>query len=56
MYDPDKYLQSLQTTQDQLKSDLLNIQSMFAQLDQSIKNAAYDPNEQLRLLQEGIAD
>ena len=43
-YDPDQYFQSMQTTQDQLKSDLIKIQSMFRQLDESIKNAAYDPN------------
>lgn len=56
MYDPDKYVNSLQSIQDQLRTQLNDIKQQFNQLDQSIENAAYDPNQQLRLLQEGIAD
>ncbi len=34
----------MKVTQDQLKSDLLGIQSQFAKLDEALKNAADDPN------------
>jgi hypothetical protein len=51
IYDPQQYSQSLQNTQDRLKAQLLNIQSSFKALDESIKNAANDPNMQLRLYQ-----
>jgi division protein CdvB (Snf7/Vps24/ESCRT-III family) len=56
VYDPDKYVNALQSIQDQLSTQLNDIKQQFNQLDQSIENAAYDPNQQLRLLQEGIAD
>jgi hypothetical protein len=46
----------LQQTQDQFHSDLLQIQKQFAQIDQSIKNAANDPLQQLRVYSEGVAD
>jgi hypothetical protein len=46
----------MQRTQNQLKTDLLQIQQQFAQIDQSIKNAANDPLQQLRVYEEGIAD
>lgn len=46
----------MQQTQNQLKTDLLQIQQQFAQIDQSIKNAANDPLQQLRVYEEGIAD
>jgi hypothetical protein len=55
-YDSQVYLQSLQAIQDRLKSDLQNIESTFKSLDAAIKNATTDPNQQLRLYQEGIAD
>jgi division protein CdvB (Snf7/Vps24/ESCRT-III family) len=56
VYDPDKYVNALQSIQDQLSTQLNDIKQQFNQLDESIENAAYDPNQQLRLLQEGIAD
>ena len=46
----------MQQTQDQFHSDLLQIQKQFAQIDQSIKNAANDPLQQLRVYSEGVAD
>jgi|JI8StandDraft_1071087.scaffolds.fasta_scaffold2533903_1 hypothetical protein len=40
MYDPDKYLNSLQAIQDQLRYKLNEIKQSFEQLDQAIQNAA----------------
>lgn len=42
--------------QNQLKTDLLEIQSQFAELDQQLAHAVDDPYEQLRIYEEGIAD